>query len=459
MLLTPLTALSPLDGRYVEKTANLRPIMSEYGLIRFRVMVEVRWLLTLLRQKSIPNLPKLSKKAEQKLAQLYTEFNLQSAQQIKDIEKTTNHDVKAVEYFLQHQCENDTELAACIPLIHFACTSEDINNLAYALMLTEARDQVISPAMDAILKTLHSMAADYAEIPMLARTHGQPASPTTLGKECANFIARLQPIYHAFATFKLPGKMNGAVGNFNAHYAAYPQVDWPVISQQFIAEFGLFYNEYTTQIEPHDRLAEWLQTFMRFNTVLIDYCRDVWSYISLGYFQQKVIAAEVGSSTMPHKVNPIDFENAEGNLGLANALADHLVNKLPISRWQRDLTDSTVMRNLGSIMGYALIAYQSLHKGQQKIIVNKPQISEDLLAHGEVIAEGVQTILRRYGVSEAYEQLKALTRGKRFDHQQFLSFIEQLSLPAEAKKELRSLNPSNYLGCAVSLAKKISNNK
>lgn len=459
MVLAPLTALSPLDGRYGEKTENLRPILSEYGLIRYRVMVEVRWLLTLLQQKSIPQLPNLSKKAQQKLERLYTHFNLSSAEQIKEIERTTNHDVKAVEYFLQRQCEQDAELAPCIPLIHFACTSEDINNLAYALMLTEARDHVLLPAMQTILSTLHTMAASYAEIPMLARTHGQPASPTTLGKECANFIARLEPIYHAFATFKLPGKMNGAVGNFNAHYAAYPSVDWPAISQQFVTEFGLFYSEYTTQIEPHDRLAEWLQILMRFNTVLIDYCRDLWGYISLGYFQQTVIAAEVGSSTMPHKVNPIDFENAEGNLGLANALADHLVNKLPISRWQRDLTDSTVMRNAGSILGYALIAYQSLHKGQQKISADTKRIADDLLAHSEVIAEGVQTILRRHGVSEAYEQLKSLTRGKRFDSQQFLAFVDQLSVPAEVKKELRSLNASNYIGCAVSLAKKIGNQR
>lgn len=459
MSLSTLTALSPLDGRYAEKTEKLRPLMSELGLMRFRVMVEVRWLLALLAEKSIPDLPRISSASQKKLENLYQQFDQNAAETIKKIEKTTNHDIKAVEYFIQQQCEKDPELSACIPLIHFACTSEDINNLAYALMLKEAQKNVLQPAMENILKTLRGFSKDYAAVAMLARTHGQPASPTTLGKECANVVARLQKAYQALIDFTFPGKMNGAVGNFNAHYAAYPEVNWPALSERFVTGLGLQHNEYTTQIEPHDGLVEWLQSLIRFNTILIDYCRDTWGYISLGYFQQKVVANEIGSSTMPHKVNPIDFENAEGNLGLANALASHFEHKLPISRWQRDLTDSTVMRNLGSILGYALVAYESIIKGQQKITPAQDRIQADLSAHWEVIAEGIQTILRRYGVHEAYEQLKSLTRGKTFDQKQFLAFVEGLQLPPEAKALLRTLSPDKYLGCAVPLAKKISDNK
>lgn len=450
-----LTALSPLDGRYSEKTDSLKPIMSEYGLIRYRVIVEIRWLIALLQEKAITDLPVLTDAIRQKLENLLTEFDHQSAQIIKKIEKTTYHDVKAVEYFLQEQFQKDPELTPLIPLIHFSCTSEDINNLAYSLMLTEASKSVLQPAMRSIINALIAKAEQYARLPMLSRTHGQPASPTTLGKEYANVAMRLLPIYQQFAAFVLPGKMNGAVGNYNAHRVAYPDVNWPKVTQRLVTDLGLQFNAFTTQIEPHDQLVEWLQIFIRFNQVLMDYCRDVWSYISINYFQQTVIASQVGSSTMPHKVNPIDFENAEGNLGIANALAQHMVSKLPISRWQRDLTDSTVLRNLGSVLGYGLIAYQSITVGNAKISANEMVIKNDLLAHGEVIAEAVQTVLRRYGVNEAYEQLKALTRGKVFNTDAFLAFIEQLQLPEEIKNRLRSLTPDTYIGYAEELALQI----
>ncbi|ABS77912.1 adenylosuccinate lyase [Coxiella burnetii] len=456
MKLSPLTALSPLDGRYQNKVEALRPILSEYGLIRYRVIVEIKWLLFLSQEKTLTEIPSLNDSDIKKLEEIIDHFDLQAAEAVKTIEATTNHDVKAVEYYLQRQLEKEKNLAPLIGFIHFGCTSEDINNLSYSLMINEAREIALIPIIKNIGMRFQTLAEKYAELPLLSRTHGQPATPTTLGKELANIVARIHAQYHSLAHLKLLGKMNGAVGNFNAHQAAYPTFDWPTFSKRFIQSLGLEANEYTTQIEPHDRLSEFLQSLVRLNTILIDCCRDIWSYISLGYFFQKSKKNEVGSSTMPHKVNPIDFENAEGNLGLANALANHLINKLPISRWQRDLTDSTVMRNLGCIFGYALIAYESLLKGLDKISANEQRIREDLEAHSEVLAEALQTVMRRYGVPRAYEQLKELTRDKTIDKNRLTKFIEQLSLPTEAKNHLKSLTPSNYTGFAAELAKKIS---
>lgn len=454
MELSPLTAISPLDGRYQQKLSELRPIMSEYGFIFYRVTIEIRWLMMLANHSKIKEITKLSKKDGSKLEQIIANFDLQQAEQIKIIEQTTNHDLKAVEYYLQQQFKMDEALKPLIPFLHFGCTSEDINNLAHSLMLNQAKKSQLLPNMKALINKLVELAHEHAGVAMLSRTHGQPASPTTLGKELANFAMRLKQKYQQFDELKLLGKFNGAVGNFNAHYAAYPDLDWPAISQQFIADLALESNSYTTQIEPHDRLAQWLQTIMRFNNILIDFNRDIWGYISLGYFKQKATKGEIGSSTMPHKVNPIDFENSEGNLGIANELIHHFSNKLTISRWQRDLSDSTVLRNLGSILGYSLIAYQATMKGLNKLSVEQHTIQQDLESHWEVLAEALQTTMRRYGLMGSYEQLKNLTRGKTIDANVIAKFIDELSIPDKAKQRLHALTPSNYIGCAASLAKK-----
>ena len=455
MKLIPLTALSPLDGRYQKKLDGLRPILSEYGLIRYRILIEIKWLLFLSSEGSL-KIPKLTKSDCEKLEAIPKNFDTRVAGTIKEIENTTHHDVKAIEYYLQQQLKQFTDL---IHFIHFGCTSEDINNLSYSLMINEARQKVLIPTIKKIGLYLQSMAIDYAGLSLLSRTHGQPATPTTLGKELANIVARIHIQYEHFASLKLLAKINGAVGNFNAHQAAYPNFDWPSFSKRFVESLGLEANEYTTQIEPHDRLSELLQSLIRLNNILIHFCRDIWGYISLGYFYQKAVKNEVSSSTMPHKVNPIDFENAEGNLGLANALADHMVNKLPISRWQRDLSDSTVMRNLGSVFGYSLIAYESLFEGLTKISANESRIREDLDSHWEVLSEAFQTVMRRYGISCAYEQLKELTRDKSINKNQLKDFAENLSIPTKAIEHLKSLTPSNYTGFAASLAKKIRNFK
>lgn len=450
-LSSALTALSPLDGRYQAKLASLRPIASEYGLIRYRLWVEIRWLLTLTDLPELTQLPPLDASNRQFLENLVNDFDVTAAEQIKTIEQTTNHDVKAIEYYLHNKIKNKPILAKFMPFIHFGCTSEDINNLAYGLMLRDLRTAVLSPAMQAIIDHLRLLTEEHAQLPMLARTHGQPASPTTLGKEFANVIVRLTRQLHTWQQLPILGKFNGAVGNFNAHHTAAANFDWPAISQRFITELRLTPNPYTTQIEPHDYVAEFLHNLMRFNTILIDFDRDVWGYISLNYFGQKKVEQEIGSSTMPHKINPIDFENSEGNLGVANALAAHLAEKLPISRWQRDLTDSTVLRNLGSIAGYSLLAYQATLKGLQKLTVNTQQIQQDLAQHWEVLGEAIQSVLRRYGVADAYEQLKSLTRGKTIDAALLQDFIQQLSLPPAVKQQLQALTPAQYIGYAVQL--------
>ena len=447
-----LMALSPLDGRYRNKLSDLPEIASEYGLIRYRLMIEIHWLLTLADMPDFTHLPKPDESNKQFLQKILHDFNLSSAEQVKSIEETTNHDVKAIEYFLKEILESNSKLKSYIPFIHFGCTSEDINNLAYGLMLIDIRQRVLSPAMHSIIHQLILLSQQYIDLPMLARTHGQPASPTTLGKELANVVARLNRQLQTWETLPILGKFNGAVGNFNAFAAAAPEVDWIAVTQAFISSLGLTPNLFTTQIEPHDYLAELLQTSMRFNTILIDLNRDIWGYISLGYFGQKKLEHEVGSSTMPHKINPIDFENSEGNLGIANALAGHLAEKLPISRWQRDLTDSTVLRNLGSVAGYSLIAYQSILKGLQKLTVNSAQIQQDLNQHWEILAEPIQTVLRRHGMADAYERLKSLTRGRTINQKMLYNFIEELPLPDKIKKELQALTPDQYTGYAAKLA-------
>ncbi len=452
---TFLTALSPLDGRYQSQLADLRPIGSEYGLIRYRLIVEVRWLILLVSTINRTFLPPLQDEQREFLENLINQFDISEAGEIKIIEQTINHDVKAIEYYLHNKLKNNPNLVKLIPYIHFGCTSEDINNLAYGLMFKEIRNAILSPAMSAIVEQIAEIAKEYAGLPLLARTHGQPASPTTLGKELANVIARLTRQLDSWQKLPILGKFNGAVGNFNAHFAAAPDIDWLRTSQNFISQLGLTPNPYTTQIEPHDNLAELLQNLMRFNTILIDLNRDIWGYISLGYFGQKKVEGEIGSSTMPHKINPIDFENSEGNLGIANALASHLAEKLPISRWQRDLTDSTVLRNLSSVAGYSLIAYKSALKGLKKLTVNTVQIQQDLDQHWEVLAEAIQSVLRRHGVSDAYEQLKLLTRGKNIDQKILYDYIEQLPLPPDVKVKLQKLTPAQYTGCAEILARKI----
>ncbi len=452
--LTPLTALSPLDGRYETKTARLRAHFSEYGLIRQRVLVEIRWLLELAAHPGIPEVPAFSAQARAFLEQLVERFSEADAARVKQIEATTNHDVKAIEYFLKEKTRDVPEIAAVAEFIHFACTSEDINNLAYALMLRAGREQVLLPAMDALIDALDAHAKQHADQPMLARTHGQPASPTTVGKEFANVVHRLRRQREQVANVPLLGKLNGAVGNYNAHLAAYPEIDWERTARGFVDGLGLAWNAHTTQIEPHDYLAELFHAVARFNTVLLDFDRDVWGYIALGYFKQKLKSGEIGSSTMPHKVNPIDFENSEGNLGLANALLEHLAAKLPVSRWQRDLSDSTVLRNLGVALGYCLLAYDACHKGLGKLEVHAARLEEDLELNWEVLAEPIQTVMRRYGLEQPYERLKELTRGKRGMTEATLrEFIDGLALPAEAKQRLLALTPRGYTGNAADQAR------
>ncbi len=455
MDLTQLTALSPVDGRYGSKTQSLRPIFSEYGLIRHRILVEVRWLQALARHEGISEVPALGSHAERVLNDIIEKFSEQDAQRVKNIERTTNHDVKAVEYFLKEKIAGNAELEAISEFIHFACTSEDINNLAYALMLREARNQSLLPLMDDVIRAVTDLSHRYADEPMLARTHGQTASPTTVGKEMANVAARLHRQRDQLANIPMLGKMNGAVGNFNAHLVSYPDVDWPALSRDFIAGIGLEMNPYTTQIEPHDFMAELFDCQARFNTILVDFCRDVWGYISLGYFGQKTIAGEVGSSTMPHKVNPIDFENAEGNLGIANALLSHLAAKLPVSRWQRDLSDSTVLRNIGVAIAHVIIACESCLKGIGKLEINRQRTAADLDASWEVLAEALQTVMRRYGIEKPYEKLKDLTRGQAVNQATMQAFISGLELPDAVKAELSQLTPAGYTGNASRQARDI----
>ncbi len=455
MDLTSLTAVSPVDGRYGGKTDALRPIFSEYGLIRHRVLVEIRWLQALAAHEGITEVPALSAHASKVLDGIFDNFNEDDARRVKNIERTTNHDVKAVEYFLKEKIAGNAELEAVSEFIHFACTSEDINNLAHALMLREARGQVLLPTLDNVINAITALAHSNAEVPLLARTHGQPATPTTVGKEMANVVYRLRRQRELLTQVPMLGKINGAVGNYNAHLIAYPEIDWQGFAQKFVTGLGLDWNPYTTQIEPHDYIAEMFDAIARFNTVLIDFARDVWGYISLGYFKQKTIAGEVGSSTMPHKVNPIDFENAEGNFGIANALFDHLAAKLPISRWQRDLSDSTVLRNLGVGVAHTVIALESLLRGIGKLETNPLRTAEDLDATWEVLAEAVQTVMRRYNIEKPYEKLKELTRGKGISADSLRVFIDGLEIPAEAKARLRELTPAGYIGNAVEQAKKI----
>ncbi len=455
MELTSLTAVSPVDGRYARKTESLRPIFSEFGLIRHRILVEVRWLQALAAHPGIPEVPTLGEHANNVLNAIVEKFGEDDARRVKNIERTTNHDVKAVEYFLKEKIAGNAELEAVSEFIHFACTSEDINNLAYGLMLREARGQVLLPLLDEVIQSIAALAHATAEMPMLSRTHGQPASPTTLGKEMANVVYRLRRQRDQIAGVELLGKINGAVGNYNAHILAYPDVDWPALAENFVTGLGLRWNSYTIQIEPHDYIAELFDALARFNVILIDFARDVWGYISLAYFKQKTVAGEVGSSTMPHKVNPIDFENAEGNFGIGNAIFDHLAMKLPISRWQRDLTDSTVLRNLGVGLAHSVIGYDSLLRGVGKLEPNAARLQQDLDACWEVLAEAVQTVMRRYGVEEPYEKLKALTRGKGIDAESLRDFIETLDIPAHAKERLAALAPERYIGNAVDQAKSI----
>ncbi len=451
MDLSYLYNLSPLDGRYRAKLSKLRPIASEFGLIYLRLIVEIRWLIRLSKLTELTQSPPLDSQGQEYLENIIDHFDLKEAEEIKSIEKITNHDVKAIEYYIHNKIKNIPQLNALIPFIHFGCTSEDINNLAYGLMLSKIRNEILSPAMQALIDQLSLIAQEYAQLPMLSRTHGQTASPTTLGKEIVNFIMRLSRQQQIWQESPILGKFNGAIGNFNAHFAAAPETNWPEISKDFITSLGLTPNLYTTQIEPHDNLAELLQALSRFNTIMIDLNRDIWGYISLGYFGQKKIDNEIGSSTMPHKINPIDFENSEGNLGIANALAAHFCEKLPISRWQRDLSDSTVLRNLGSIAGYSLIAYQSALKGLEKLTVNQAQIESDLAQHWEVLAEAIQSVLRRHGIVDAYERLKDLTRGKTINQENLNAFIQSLTLPFNVKQTLLALKPDLYLGYAIPL--------
>ncbi|TNE77924.1 MAG: adenylosuccinate lyase [Gammaproteobacteria bacterium] len=454
MNLSSLTAISPIDGRYGSKTATLRSAFSEFGLIKYRVLVEVRWLQQLAAHPAVAEVSALSETANQTLENLVANFSEENAARIKEIERTTNHDVKAVEYFIKEQIAGNEELGAISEFVHFACTSEDINNLSHALMLKEGRDQVLLPEAKKIAAQISALAYQFADVPMLSRTHGQTASPTTVGKEMANVAYRLNRQIDQIAAVELLGKINGAVGNYNAHLSAYPDIDWEANAETFITDLGLNWNPYTTQIEPHDYIAELFDAIARFNTILIDFNRDIWGYISLGYFKQKTVAGEVGSSTMPHKVNPIDFENSEGNLGIANAVFAHLAQKLPVSRWQRDLTDSTVLRNMGVGFGYSLIAYQSTLKGIGKLELNEQRLAEDLNNAWEVLAEPVQTVMRRYNIPEPYEKLKALTRGQAITRETIQAFIESLEIPDTAKAELRKLTPASYIGNAPEQAKR-----
>ena len=451
MELSSLTAISPIDGRYGDKVSPLRAIFSEFGLLKFRVEVEVRWLQKLSSVTAIAEVPSFSADANAYLDKIVAEFSVEDAQTIKNIERTTNHDVKAVEYFLKEKVAAIPELHAVTEFIHFACTSEDINNLSHALMLETARQQVLLPEWRKVLSAVEALAAEYRDIPLLSRTHGQPATPSTLGKEMANVAYRLARQITQLEKCEILGKINGAVGNYNAHLAAYPEVDWHQVSEEFVTALGVRWNPYTTQIEPHDYIAELFDCVARFNTIIIDFDRDIWGYIALNHFRQKTIAGEIGSSTMPHKVNPIDFENSEGNLGLSNAVLQHLATKLPVSRWQRDLTDSTVLRNLGVGLGYALIAYQSTLKGISKLEVNQEKLLAELDQNWEVLAEPIQTVMRRYGIEKPYEKLKELTRGKRIDAQGMQQFIDNLELPEAEKVRLKAMTPANYLGRAIQL--------
>ncbi|MEL0622105.1 adenylosuccinate lyase [Marinomonas arenicola] len=455
MELTSLNAISPIDGRYGSKTNVLRRSVSEYGLLRMRVIVEVRWLQALAKHPQIIEVPALSDEASTLLDQLADNFSEADAQAIKDIEKTTNHDVKAVEYFIKNKMADNAELAAISEFVHFACTSEDINNLSHALMLREALEEGIAPELNKVITAIQDLAIEHAEQPMLSRTHGQTASPSTVGKEMANVAARLSRQLKQIENVEFLGKINGAVGNYNAHLSAYPDVDWQAHAEAFVTSLGLSWNPYTTQIEPHDYIAELYDAICRFNTILIDFDRDVWGYISMGFFKQKTIAGEIGSSTMPHKVNPIDFENSEGNLGIANAIMGHLSAKLPISRWQRDLTDSTVLRNLGVGLAHSLIAYQATLKGISKLEINAPRLDADLNNAWEVLAEPIQTVMRRYGIESPYEKLKELTRGRTIDQATIEAFVDTLEMPEEAKAELKKLTPATYIGNAVAQAKAI----
>jgi adenylosuccinate lyase len=456
MTLTALTALSPLDGRYHGKLDALRNYFSEFGLIRFRVLIEIEWLKALSAEPTIREIPPFSAATVAQLDQLAAQLSEADAEQIKTIEKRTNHDVKAIEYWLREKLSDNPETAKTLEFIHFACTSEDINNLSHALMLQHARAEVMLPTLDVLIERLRAIAHQLAGLPMLCRTHGQTATPSTLGKEMANVVHRLQRARERLSKVEILGKINGAVGNYNAHLAAYPEVDWESFAQRFVTARGITFNPYTIQIEPHDYMAELFDAYARANTVLVDLNRDIWGYISLGYFKQKVVAGEVGSSTMPHKVNPIDFENSEGNLGLANALLRHFSEKLPISRWQRDLTDSTVLRNMGVALGYTLLAYESCLKGLHKLEANPQRLAEDLNHSWEVLAEPIQTVMRRYNIENAYDKLKELTRGKDgINRDSLRAFIQTLDIPETEKQRLSELTPETYLGSAAALAQKI----
>ncbi|MBS1196853.1 MAG: Adenylosuccinate lyase [Proteobacteria bacterium] len=455
MIHDPLTALSPLDGRYAAKLDALRPHFSEYGLIWRRLQVEIAWLKALAAEKHFKEIPAFSKATIAELDALAANFSVKDAEAVKKEEAITNHDVKALEYWIKKKLKKNEEVMRVSEFVHFACTSEDINNLSHALMCQHARDEVMLPGLDKLISRLREFAHTYAEIPMMSRTHGQPATPTTMGKELANVVYRLERARARIAGVSLLGKINGAVGNYNAHLAAYPGFDWEGFAQKFVEKLGLEFNPYTIQIEPHDALAELFDAFARANSILIDLDRDLWGYISLGYFKQKVKAGEVGSSTMPHKVNPIDFENSEGNFGLASAVLRHLAEKLPISRWQRDLSDSTVLRNMGVGLGYTLLGYEALQKGLGKLEINADCMLADLDANWELLAEPIQTVMRRYGIEKPYEKLKELTRGQRVSRQQFQTFIEKLAIPAKAKAELLKLTPWEYTGKAAELAKRI----
>ena len=454
MTFDTLTSISPIDGRYGDKTGPLKSIFSEFGLIKYRVLVEVRWLQAISMNSQISEVPEFSSESNAVLSSITNNFSLEDAKAIKEIEKTTNHDVKAVEYFLKEKVSAVPELHNASEFIHFACTSEDINNLSHALMLKDGREVLLSEMRKA-LNLISDLAKDNADIAMLSRTHGQTASPTTIGKEMANFSYRLMRQIEQLNNVQIMGKFNGAVGNFNAHLSAYPEIDWPHVSKDFIESLGINYSPYSSQIESHDYIAEYFHALNRFNTIMIDFCRDVWGYISLGYFTQKTIEGEIGSSTMPHKVNPIDFENAEGNLGLAIAIGEHFATKLPVSRWQRDLSDSTVLRNLGVGCAHSLISYASITKGILKLEVNESKLMADLNEAWEVLAEPIQTVMRRYGVENPYEKLKSLTRGKTIDAKILADFISSLDIPQEAKDELLKLTPSNYIGEAIKLAREI----
>ncbi|MFP6664114.1 MAG: adenylosuccinate lyase [Deltaproteobacteria bacterium] len=448
MEFSSLTAISPVDGRYANKVERLRPLVSEFGLIRNRVEVEVRWLQALAAEPGIAEVPKFSEEAGLMLTSILRDFGTAQAARVKEIEATTNHDVKAVEYFLKEETQGNAELEAVSEFIHFACTSEDINNLSYGLMLLRSRDDVLLPEMDQVIGDLRALAVEHADRPMLARTHGQPASPTTVGKEFANVVARLERQRKQVAEVILLGKINGAVGNYNAHLVAYPDVDWEKLARMFVESLGLGWNPFTTQIEPHDCIAELFDAVRRFNTILLDLDRDIWAYIAVGYFKQRTVAGEVGSSTMPHKVNPIDFENSEGNLGIANALLAHLGEKLPLSRWQRDLTDSTVLRNLGTGLAHSLIAYAAARKGLGKLKADDASLAADLDANWAVLAEPIQTVMRRYGIEKPYEKLKELTRGKAIDEATLRAFVDTLDIPEAAKADLHKLTPATYTGNA-----------